>query len=86
MKEIARNEGNNQLNIRKTEVVFLLAFFVYMSANILDLTAVAFGQGNDRVSLINIFTKMARYVAYILLAFKVICSNIYNRKWIKSTG
>lgn len=26
MKEIARNEGNNQLNIRKTEVVFLLAF------------------------------------------------------------
>lgn len=57
MKEIARNEGNNQLNIRKTEVVFLLAFFVYMSANILDLTAVAFGQGNDRVSLINIFTK-----------------------------
>ena len=83
MKEIARNEGNNQLNIRKTEVVFLLAFFVYMSANTLDLTAVAFGQGNDRVSLINIFTKMARYVAYILLAFKVICSNIYNRKWIK---
>lgn len=83
MKEIARNEGNNQLNIRKTEVVFLLAFFVYMSANILDLTAVAFGQGNDRVSLINIFTKMARYVAYILLAFKVICSDIYNRKWIK---
>ena len=54
MKEIARNEGNNQLNIRKTEVVFLLAFFVYMSANTLDLTAVAFGQGNDRVSLINI--------------------------------
>jgi len=51
MKEIARNEGNNQLNIRKTEVVFLLAFFVYMSANTLDLTAVAFGQGNDRVYL-----------------------------------
>lgn len=53
MKEIARNEGNNQLNIRKTEVVFLLAFFVYMSANTLDLTAVAFGQGND-LSLIHI--------------------------------
>ena len=83
MKEIASNERKNQLNIPKTEVVFLLAFFVYMSANTLDLTAAAFGQGNDRLSLINIFTKMARYVAYILLAFKVICSDIYNRKRIK---
>lgn len=83
MKEIASNERKNQLNIPKTEVIFLLAFFVYMSANTLDLTAAAFGQGNDRLSLINIFTKMARYVAYILLAFKVICSDIYNRKRIK---
>ena len=83
MKEIARNEGNNQLNIRKTEVVFLLANFDYKSANTPDLTTITFEQDNDLITLINIFTKMARYVAYILLAFKVICSNIYNRKWIK---
>ena len=49
MKEIASNERKNQLNIRKTEVIFLLAFFVYMSANTLDLTAAAFGQGNKYI-------------------------------------
>ena len=74
MKEIARNEGNNQLNIRKAEVLFLLAFFIYMSANTLDLTAIAFGQGNDRLSLINIFTKIN-----IITIFIIIIKNIMSR-------
>lgn len=71
-----------KVNIQVPEILFLMAFGIYMFANVLDLTAVAFSNGNDSMSMVNLFTKLARYGAYALFTVKIFQSASYNRRWI----
>lgn len=82
MNERISIKPQNKINIQTPQMLFLLAFTIYMFANVLDLTGVAFGNGNDSLSIINLFTKMARYGAYVLLAVKFFHAAIYKRSWI----
>ena len=82
MNERINIKPQNKINIQTPQMLFLLAFAIYMFANVLDLTAVAFGNGNDSLSIVNLFTKMARYGAYVLLAVKFLRAAIYKRSWI----
>lgn len=82
MNERISIKPQNKINIQTPQMLFLLAFTIYMFANVLDLTGVAFGNGNDSLSIVNLFTKMARYGAYVLLAVKFFHAAIYKRSWI----
>ena len=77
MNERISIKPQNKINIQTPQMLFLLAFTIYMFANVLDLTGVAFG--NDSLSIVNLFTKMARYGAYVLLAVKFFHAAIYKR-------
>lgn len=78
MNERISIKPQNKINIQTPQMLFLLAFTIYMFANVLDLTGVAFGNGNDSLSIVNLFTKMARYGAYVLLAVKFFMQQYTN--------